>query len=366
MKNLDKSFENNPNYIKIIRYADDKLKNELTEYIDGINAKVEEIRKNSILAEAKSKMVGENIADYECAIQLLESISGWKDSCEVIVTCNNKIADIKAKVEAEQLEKQRQKEIIKKEKARIAKRNKKIAIITAPIVCAISTFIIILNTVIIPIGNYKKQLQNIKVGSYINFGTYEQDNNNLNRKEDIEWLVLEIKEHKALVISKYALDCKEYNTSYTDITWEASSLREWLNHDFINVAFSAVEKDMIHTETVSADMNPEYSTNPGNVTRDQVFLLSITEVNKYFDSDKARQCEPTPYAIANGTHVNSGNDNCWWWLRSPGSDSDCATGVNNSGTVNVSGAMVGEGYGANSDGNAVRPAMWIDLSKIVE
>jgi hypothetical protein len=36
----------------------------------------------------------------------------------------------------------------------------------------------------------KDQLKNIKVGSYINFGAYEQDNNTSNGKEDIEWLVL--------------------------------------------------------------------------------------------------------------------------------------------------------------------------------
>ena len=41
--------------------------------------------------------------------------------------------------------------------------------------------------------------------------------------------------------------------------------------------------------------------------------------NKYFISDSARQYKPTDYAVANGAW-ESGSGNCWWWLRSPGSD----------------------------------------------
>ena len=204
----------------------------------------------------------------------------------------------------------------------------------------------------------KEQLKNIKVGSYIKFGTYEQDNNTSNGKEDIEWLVLEVKDGKALVISKYAIDCKPYNTSYTAVTWETCTLRKWLNNDFINAAFSADEKAMIPTVTVSADKIPDYSTNPGNATQDQVFLLSITEANKYFSSDSARQCKPTEFAVAGGAYVNSSNGNCWWWLRSPG-------GYQNDAAFVCSGGDVDEfGYFVNLVTRAVRPALWIDFSKI--
>ena len=201
----------------------------------------------------------------------------------------------------------------------------------------------------------KDQLKNIKVGSHINFGAYEQDNNTSNGKEDVEWLVLEIKDGKALVISKYALDCKQYNTSYTDVTWETSTLRKWLNNDFLNSAFSADEKAMIPTVTVSADKNPEYSTNPGNATQDQVFLLSITEANKYFSSDSARQCKPTDYAVANGAW-ESDSGNCWWWVRSPGNYQNYAAFVDYDGDV------LANGFGVAVDYGAVRPALWIDLN----
>lgn len=440
-------FDHNNNYQKAVRFADEKLKSALTGYIEHINTrnenarldsiytraknamsaantesaykeaahlfesideyqdsavlvqscyeKAEIARKDAILSEGKSKMCGEVISNYEAAIKLFESISGWKDADEKIYTCQKKIEEIKAKAEADRLEKERQAEIARKEAERIAKRNKKIAIITTPIVCAVIAFIILLNTVIIPNGKYNdaialmdagnvveayetlvaldgykdsaekansiydqykvEKLKIAKAGDYVFFGAYEQDNNTSNGKEDVEWLVLEVKDGKALVISKYALDCKPYNTNYTDVTWETCTLRKWLNNDFINAAFSAEEKAIIPTVTVSSDKNPEYSTNPGNATQDQVFLLSITEANKYFSSDSARQCEPTDFAVANGAW-ESDSGNCWWWLRSPGDSQDIAALVFSVGDVVELGLVV------NYVNNAVRPALWIDLN----
>ncbi|MDD6095476.1 MAG: DUF6273 domain-containing protein [Clostridia bacterium] len=205
-----------------------------------------------------------------------------------------------------------------------------------------------------------EKLKVAKVGDYVFLGSYEQDNNTSNGKEDVEWLVLEVKDGKVLVISKYALDCKPYNTSLAYVTWETCTLRKWLNNDFIKSAFSSDEKAMISKVTVSADKNPKYSTNPGNATQDQVFLLSITEAEKYFSSDSARQCKPTDYAVANGAYVNtydqSDYGNCWWWLRSPGGNQNCAPSVLFDGGVGRFGG------GVHGGDEAVRPALWIDLN----
>lgn len=198
-------------------------------------------------------------------------------------------------------------------------------------------------------------LAKAKPGDTVFLGTYEQDNNTSNGKEDIAWLVLEVKDGKALVVSKYALDCKQYNTSNTVVTWETCTLRKWLNNDFINAAFSSYEKAMIPTVMVSADKRPGHSANPGNATQDQVFLLSITEANKYFNSNGARQCEPTDYAVANGSSESNSGNFCRWWLRSPGSTQDSAAYVFSGGGVIESGNDVDIGT------SAVRPAMWISI-----
>ena len=131
-------------------------------------------------------------------------------------------------------------------------------------------------------------------GDTVFFGAYEQDNNTSNGKEDVAWLVLAKENNKIFVISEKGLDCQPYNIEqYANITWETCTLRKWLNTDFINSAFSSDEKTKIPTVTVSADKKHGHSANPGNATQDQVFLLSITEANKYFNSTGARQCEPT-------------------------------------------------------------------------
>ena len=187
----------------------------------------------------------------------------------------------------------------------------------------------------------------------IPFGRYPQASKNKNAP--IEWLVLKIDGSRALLISKYALDCRQYNTSYADVTWETCTLRKWLNGMFLNAAFSKSERAMIPTVTVDADKKPSWSTrSPGNSTTDQVFLLSITEVNKYFSSHSARQCQGTAYCYAQGAD-KAYNGNCRWWLRSPGGLSYHAADVDYDGSV------YGNGHGVSYDYNAVRPALWINL-----
>lgn len=206
---------------------------------------------------------------------------------------------------------------------------------------------------------YRALFTDASVGDTIVFGSYEQDNDTSNGKENIEWLVLAKKDNRLLVTSQYALDCQQYNTSYTSVTWESCTLRKWLNADFFNAAFSDGEKVMIPTVTVSAYKNPDYSTNPGSATEDKVFLLSITEANRYFKTDEERMCVPTSYAKAHGAYTSSdytkgGAATCWWWLRSPGDDQGDAAYVLNGGVYSF-------GFSVSGDDGCVRPALWIDL-----
>ena len=201
-------------------------------------------------------------------------------------------------------------------------------------------------------------LLNSQVGSSVYFGSYEQDNK-YNGKENIEWQVLAKENNKVLLISKYVLDCHAYNTYSKDVTWQSCSLRTWLNGEFANTAFSSDGMKSINVSTVVADKNPEYNTYPGNNTNDKVFLLSIKEANQYFNSDESRKCTATQYAVAqiqNISFLNVGD--LYWWLRSPRRYQNRATFVNTSGVVVEGGNVVEFNFGG------VRPAIWIDLSKI--
>lgn len=182
----------------------------------------------------------------------------------------------------------------------------------------------------------------------IAFGRYPQASKNENAL--IEWLVLKNDGSKALLISKYALDCQRYNnTSGTDITWETCTLRRWLNGSFFNNAFSVDEQKQILSTTVT----PGYSTDLGSNTKDRVFLLRRTEAEKYFGSDSTRQCQGTVYCYAQGAY-KAKNGNCWWWLRSSALNNLYAFYVCTTyGNV--------QGFRADDDRIAVRPALWINL-----
>ena len=166
--------------------------------------------------------------------------------------------------------------------------------------------------------------------------------------EPIKWRVLNRKGNDALLLADVALDDQEYNTNYTSVTWETSSMRSWLNgygassnqpktdyskKNFINSAFTSAQRSAIKTTSVVNDNNITYGTAGGNNTSDKVFLLSESEVyntdtaagygfvKSYSTYDEARRSRCSTYAYAMGTWRNANTSyrgNIWWWLRSPG------------------------------------------------
>ncbi len=212
------------------------------------------------------------------------------------------------------------------------------------------------NTEVVNNQDEIKELGEASVGDHVLFGSYEQDNDLANGKEPIEWLVLDIQENRALLLSRYALDCKQFKNRPVVATWDTSTIRTWLNSEFLEDAFNSDEQAIIPTMTVSADKNPYSNTDPGNSTEDQVFLLSVIETVKYFESDEARKCAPTDYAVSQGTtnsntHTVDGRATCSWWTRSP-------NGTGFSAIIKYDGQTdsLPERYRS-----AVRPALWINV-----
>ena len=140
------------------------------------------------------------------------------------------------------------------------------------------------------------------------------------------------------------------------MTWENCSLRKWLNGVFISSTFEPDEQAKLQSTTVTADKNPSYTTtSPGKDTKDKVFLLSIAQINTYLKANPEKTCQATAYAIRKGAYTTSGNENCRWWLRSPGAESDLAA------YIKVAGGIDDYGKGVSVDNCTIRPAMWISL-----
>lgn len=193
----------------------------------------------------------------------------------------------------------------------------------------------------------------VRAGDTIPIGVYESDGNTANGKETLYWEVLAVDGDKALVITEDVIDAMSFSKS--DVPWNESMIRQWLNSTFIEQAFSSSEANRILSTTISTKANPVYRTSSGADCTDKVFLLSGEEAANYFGSDANRKETGTRLAVQNRLFV-SNTGYCRWWLRDAGYNSGFASVINGDGVIDYYGANVGESrYG-------VRPAMWISIS----
>ena len=102
----------------------------------------------------------------------------------------------------------------------------------------------------------------------VEFGKYDME---VGYSGPIEWLVVDRNADSYLLVSRYILDCKNYNNSDKEVTWDDATLNEWLNNYFLNSAFSSDE---------IAYMN--YVKEFGLAGNAKVSLLNIAACDKYF------------------------------------------------------------------------------------
>lgn len=215
---------------------------------------------------------------------------------------------------------------------------------------------------VIFISKYGKEVYDIlglvEKGAYITFGHYEQDNNLENGQEEIEWLVLKVEEGRALVISKYALDCQPYHTDHRKVTWDNCSLRTWLNREFLQTAFTPLEAAMIPRVTEKIEVEEEGVLMEYDKSLGRVFLWSIEDEDDYpsFRREDKKQCQATAYARDQGARSRGGVVS--WWLRDidPG-----ITGEQENRVKCITYAGKEGSCGQGDHGIAVRPVLWIDL-----
>lgn len=211
-----------------------------------------------------------------------------------------------------------------------------------------------------------KTKEEFAIGKIVTFGVYEQDGNTNNGKEPIEWIVLAENGSKRLLLSRYVIDALPYNETEYGITWETCTLRFWLNNDFFQLAFSEEEKAKVYLSTIENPDNPMPDANSrgGNTTEDKVFLLSISEAEKYMNLAENRIAIPTDYSKLKEPVFEYRADGCEWWLRSPGVRQTSAAMVRGNGHMVVAGKVVNSGWIGSLRGSTlvgIRPAIWINI-----
>ena len=163
--------------------------------------------------------------------------------------------------------------------------------------------------------------------------------------DPIKWMVLEVKDGKALIISDLVIDAQAYQKDVTYAegddkyhkensynpsgtlanNYEDSTIRNWLITTFYNTAFGELQKEVIAMTVVDNDDKVIGDYTNGNKffcedTEDKIFLLSKGEVKMYdkFNQNSERSQNTSDYAkvliTANGYEPNGA---AWWWLRTP-------------------------------------------------
>ena len=187
----------------------------------------------------------------------------------------------------------------------------------------------------------------------INGSKYHKTENDYFKYESIKWRVLRYENSEAFLLSEAILDSQPYHSENEEIDWEKSSIRAWLNNEFINKAFSDEENKAINTVELINKDNSKYGTQGGKNTSDKLFLLSLSEVDETEESKeygfwdkKTRKCK----------NDNFSEETYFWWLRSPGNSSHDAAGVYYYGWV------FGYGYDVQEPAGGIRPALYLNLS----
>lgn len=182
-----------------------------------------------------------------------------------------------------------------------------------------------------------KEVKNADIGQIVTMGSYQQTENSDAAKDAIEWIVLDKKDGKALLISRCVLDIREFGDPEIGADWKNSSMRAWLNGNFYDEAFSSSEKKRIQSTDCETS---------GTVTSDKVFLLSKEEAGSLLTDGKLKT-KMTSYAKA--IALTGGE----YWLRSAGTEKGYAVTVTDKGQISEEGGRVSmQIYG-------IRPAVWI-------
>ena len=211
---------------------------------------------------------------------------------------------------------------------------------------------------------------------------YELNTSYFFKYEPLTWTILDPEE--GYVMSNIAIDAQAYeNFSYYDPDsfdsasgpmvyngkdckylandWSKCSLREWLNKDFFNTAFTAEEKAQIG-KTYLNNTNPFSQKYDCAGTFDKIFTISFYDaINSDYGFDEdgshtdfARARPATDYAKCQGVDAADTTGTLpYWWLRTTGFYGAFAFGVSPNGRIVSSG---GGYYNVNRTDMGVVPA----------
>ena len=227
--------------------------------------------------------------DYEQAEALLEKVAGYKDADRLRGECAQKVQQFKKRSRA-----------IKGGTALLFA-----AVVVLGVVLLSSGKLEVLKNMVIGTSSEtakkslvwgKDLISGAAQGDEVTFGSHQ-------------WCVLKNDGTALLLVMLHSeqdseLRGRPYNDELTDVTWEDSTVRKWLNTEFKDSVFSEEEKECMQMVICENRDNPAYGTSGGEDTSDQVFLPSSEDISEY-------------ESIFKQIRMNL-------WLRDPGNAQDTA------------------------------------------
>ena len=366
--------------------------------------KKEAARLDDIYEEADKAAANRNVRSQEKAIRLFGTIPGWRDADQRIEAARRAIDQIQAQERVDRQEAIRRADYEKNVVEKRRRRRIRAALIGVACAAACVAGMFLYRGVVAPALNYRKavrmieadrpeeayrllhgldfldsgelvyeiareRLSEAEVGSTVQLGYYPQGSRASGEKDQVDWIVLDRDGSKLLLISKYALDCLPYesaNEMQTESSWQTCLLRRWLNETFLDETFDGGEARILVRAELEEEAWEGGSRLGLEAVGDRVFLLSVSEAERYFPTQDERQCRPTRYAIGRGAYQSSVGQTCFWWLRTTvdhterSLEGEPVENITRAALVGSSGGIVEIGHYMSNRQYAVRPVIWVD------
>ena len=351
--NSASSINENPNYIKAIRFADDAM----IESLEKISAAIEE---NSMREQMYSNALNAmNNRDYELAYSLFESVPGYKDADSFKRTCAQKASDEKEEAD----KKKKQQLIIEQNAIKKIERAEDLLKQRTQVMKSIDTDEIVADGGAMQvIENTERELLDL-AGIHCDSGEYAFDDfdgiaftivvSNADKFKTLDscnkWKIIYRKEHYVLLFdSSYARE----EMIVTDVLKSGRTY----SREYIENYLNGPGEDSLLSHSLAKYkrlfVSPSDVYNNETLPKSLVFILSKKEIEDFLPSKESRKL----------CSRDNPNEYLRWHVRS-----DTPSSV--TGVINNQGEYIEEKVYTLIKGTAsaaVRPAIWIDLSRIPE
>lgn len=188
-----------------------------------------------------------------------------------------------------------------------------------------------------------------RLGEYENTPIYDEEEIIGWQKEKIEWVPIDKKDGKYLLVTKDIIDYRALDSNNRSVRWSECELRRWLNEDFYINAFSDEEKALLCDYT-----DVEFGST------DKVFLLSLEESKLLWGLD--RYVSGTKYAQLKGLEKPELALQITTWFGETYFFYSWLTRTYDNGRYWSTGNADSMVVATRPEG--IRPAIWVDADKL--